>query len=200
MDNAIAEEFCNVFEITREQIKKYEDYYANNILPVISRHYLSHLVTTIEELINEKEKRAFLEHIRSTIDHNAKYSYSTIERAVNHKMLRLFSIILVPIESGKLKARAHFIGRGHGVLITYWKQLPEDQIRILIAHELGHVATKYLFDDQDSVSNNGLATLFAYIALQDRNNFYKNVAERFTRKFDMQIYNDIANICNRSNM
>ena len=199
MNNVVAEKFCNDFGLTNEQIKKYENFYQQDILPVISRHFLSHLVTTIEELINEKEKQAFLEHIRKTIDDNAEYDYETIKRAVNHKVLRLFSIILAPVESGKLKARTHLIGKGHGVLITYWKQLPEEQIRILIAHELGHVATKYLID-KGTAANDGLATLFGYIALQDKNDFYKNKTEPFTHHDDIQIYNEIANVCNRQGM
>jgi len=143
----------------------------------------------------------FLSRIREIIAReNAKLDYPMLERTINRKMLRLFSIIFVPVESGKLKARTHLIGGGTGVLITYWKQLPEDQIRILIAHELGHVATKYLFDDVNSASDDGLATLFGYIALQDRNDFYKTKAERFTRKNDMVIFDEIANICNRCDM
>jgi len=65
---------------------------------------------------------------------------------------------------------------------------------------LGHVAIKYLFDDAKLAPNDGLATLFGYIALQDRNNFYKTKAQYFTRDRDMEIYDEIANICNRGNM
>jgi phosphoribosyl 1,2-cyclic phosphodiesterase len=119
MDSVVAEKFCSDFRLTNEQISRYENFYQQSILPVISRHFLSHLVSTIEELINEKKKRAFLVHIRNTIDETAKYDYATIERAINQKMLRLFSIILVPVDSGKLKARTHLIGGGHGALITY---------------------------------------------------------------------------------
>jgi hypothetical protein len=105
----------------------------------------------------------------------------------------------VPVESGKLKARTYLIGRGTGALITYWKQLPEDQIRILIAHELGHIANRYLLD-RDSASNDGLAPLFGYIALQDKDDFYKNKTKPFTHHNDLEIYNEIANICNRTGM
>jgi len=201
MDKAVAEKFCGRLRITEEQIKVYENLYNKDILPVISRHFLSHIVSTIEELINEKKKQAFLSSIRETIGkENTKLDYAMLEKTINRKMVRLFSIILVPVDSGKLKARTHLIGGGTGVLITYWKELPEDQIRILIAHELGHVATKYLFDNANSASDDGLATLFGYIALQDRNDFYKTKAERFTRLNDMVIYDEIANICNRGDM
>jgi len=201
MDNAVAEKFRNELGITEEQINACESLYNEEIVPIIGRHFLSHLVTTIEELINEKKKRAFLKHIRETIaKENTEFDYTMVEKTVKHKILRLFSIILVPVDSGKLKARTYFIRGGFGVLITYWKQLPDDQIRILIAHELGHVATKYLFDNIDSASDDRLATLFGYIALQDRNNFYKNKAEYFTRKYNIMIYDEIVNICNRINM
>jgi len=199
MDSAIADKFCNDFGITKEQIKKYESIYTKEVIPVITRHYLSHLVITIEELINAKKKQAFLAEIKKHTANNIG-DYTAIERAINRKMIRMFSIILAPVESGKLKARTHFIGGGTGALITYWKELPEDQIRILIAHELGHVAIKYLFDDARLAPNDGLATLFGYIALQDRNKFYKTRAQHFTRDRDMEIYDEISNICNRGNM
>jgi hypothetical protein len=199
MDSVVAEKFCNNFNLTIEQIRIYEDFYNKSVLPIIGRHFLSHLVTTIEELINEKQKQAFLEYIRNTIDDKAGFDYATIEKAINRKIFRLFSIILVPVESGKLKARTHLIGGGHGVLITYWKQLPEDQIRILVAHELGHVAVRYLID-KDSASDDALATLFDYIALQDKDDFYKNKTKLFTNNNDIEIYNKIVNIGNRQGM
>jgi hypothetical protein len=69
----------------------------------------------------------------------------------------------------------------------------------LIAHELGHIAIKYLFEN-DSASDNGLATLFSYIALQDKDDFYKNKTEPFTHHYDIEIYDEIASICNRKSM
>ena len=201
MDKAVLDKFLNEFGLSKAQIKKYESYYTNDILPVIDRHYLSHLVTTIEELINTKKKHEFLDQIKKVIEkENADFDYVNLEKNINLKIFRLFSIILVPVESGKIKARTHVFRGGYGVLITYWKQLPADQIRILIAHELGHVANKYLFDNAKSDSEDGLASLFGYIALHDRNDFYKNRAKLFTREFDMQIYNDIANICHKKSM
>jgi hypothetical protein len=166
--------------------------YSRGILPIISRHYLSHLVTNIEELINEKKKQAFLEHIRNTVVNNKEYVYERLEKMVEQKMLRLFSIILVPVDCGKVKARTYFFKGEYSVQITYWNRLPYDQIRLLIAHELGHVANKYLFGN--SASDDGLATLLGYIALQDRNNFYKNTTKQFTRVSDLQIYHDIINV------
>ena len=56
MDNAVSEKFCSEFGLAQEQIEAYENLYNKDILPVINRHYLSHLVTTIEELINEKQE------------------------------------------------------------------------------------------------------------------------------------------------
>jgi len=101
MDNAVSEKFCGNFGLSDAQIKTYEDMYNKDILPVISRHYLSHLVTTIEELINEKKKQAFLEHIRNSVVKNTEYVYTTLERAVKQKMLRLFSIILCRLTAVK---------------------------------------------------------------------------------------------------
>ena len=200
MDESVREKFLDCFGLTGDQINTYENFYNLSILPVIKRHFLSHLVTTIEELINEKKKHEFLEHIKNAINTDAQYDYKIIERSVNQKILRLFSIILVPVDSGKLKARTYLMGKGTGAMITYWKELPKKQIRILIAHELGHIANRHLFDNAYSSSDDALATLFGYIALQDRNNFYKNKVAEFTSEFDLVIYDEIANLCNRRNM
>jgi len=201
MDNAVAEKFSSDFGLTQAQINEYETYFNRTLLPAITRHYLSHLVTTIEEIINEKEKQEFLEFIKTANDReNAGFDYVKLEKTINRKILRLFSIILAPVDSGKLKARTYFLKEGYGVLITYWKELPAEQIRFLIAHELGHVANKYLFRKTDLTSGDGLASLFGYIALQNRSHFYKHETKPFIRDFDLQIYDDIANICHRKDM
>ena len=200
MDEVVGEKFLDHFGLTGDQINIYENFFNSTILPVVKRHFLSHLVTTIEELINEKQKHEFLEHIKDIIKNDAHIDYKMIERAVNQKILRLFSIILVPVESGKLKARTYLMGKGTGAMITYWKELPKKQIRILIAHELGHIANRFLFENANLTSGDGLATLFGYIALQDRNNFYKNKVTEYTNESDLTIFNEIANLCNRGNM
>jgi len=200
MDDAVEEKFIDGFGLTNEQVNTYEKFFNSDILPVVKRHFLSHLVTTIEELINEKKKREFLDHIKSIIDNDAHLDYRVIERLVNQKMLRLFSIILVPVESGKIKARTYLMGKETGAMITYWKDLEKKQIRVLIAHELGHIASKFLFGNSSITSNDELATLFGYIVLQDRNNFYKNKVKEFTNESDLAIFNEIANLCNRRSM
>ena len=201
MDKAVEEKFLNVFGLPKRQIQKYENHFNKDILPAISRHFLSHLVTTIEELINSKKKEAFLEQIKRVIEKkNPEYDYVMLEKNINLKIFRLFSIILVPVKSGKVKARTNVFRGGYGVMITYWDRLLPEQIRILIAHELGHVANKFLFDNSGTSSEDGLASLFGYIALCDRNEFYKKRAKPFTREHDLQIYNDIANICHKKDM
>jgi len=200
MDKAVREKFLDCFGLTGDQIDTYESFFNLSILPVVNRHFLSHLVTTIEELINEKKKHEFLEHIKNVINSDSQFDYKKIERAVNQKILRLFSIILVPVESGKLKARTYLMGNGTGAMITYWKELPKKQIRILIAHELGHIANKFLFENANLSSGDTIATLFGYITLQDRNNFYKNNVIEFVNESDLTIFNEIVNLCNRRNM
>ena len=200
MDETVKEKFLDCCSLTSDQINEYEIFFNTTILPVVKHHFLSHLVTTIEELINEKKKHDFLAHIKDTINSDAQFDYKKIERAVNQRMLRLFSIILVPVESGKLKARTYLMGKGTGAMITYWKELPKKQIRILIAHELGHIANRFLFENANLASGDDIATLLGYIALQDRNNFYKNNITEYTNESDLTIFNEITNLCNRSNM
>jgi len=67
-------------------------------------------VITIEELINEKKKLAFLADIKKRTANNIK-DYTAIEKAINKKMIRVFSIILAPVEIGRncLKIRSEFL-------------------------------------------------------------------------------------------
>jgi len=202
MDEGITEKFTRDYNLTTSQITDRESSYGKDILPAIKRRYLSHLVSTIEDIINEKRKQELLKSIKKKIDKDGSEQYvnyyNRLEKTINLRMLRLFSIILAPVESNKLKARTHLI-KGCA-LITYWKDLPETQKRILIAHELGHIINKYFYHTSNDPNEEGLATLFAFVALCDKDKFYKTGTSEFTHHNDIEIYDEITNLCKRKAM
>jgi hypothetical protein len=202
MDDVIAGKFAHDYNLTQAQITARESSYEREILPAIKRRYLSHLVSTVEDIINEKRKQELLSSIRNEIDKAGSEQYvdyyNRLVKTINLRMLRLFSIILAPVESNKLKARTHLI-KGCA-LITYWKDLPETQKRILIAHELGHIINKYFYNASNDPNEEGLATLFGFIALCDKDKFYKTGTSEFIHHNDIEIYDEMTNLCKRKNM
>jgi hypothetical protein len=106
------------------------------------------------------------------------------------KTFRPYSIMLVPIN---LKRRATTRHHPSGAIIYYNSCYEEKTIRILIAHEIGHIVNKELLENSEDTEQT--ANLFAYIAMYDKNKFYKEECERFTSKSDIQILNEIISIC-----
>ncbi|MDR0448581.1 MAG: hypothetical protein LBH07_07920 [Treponema sp.] len=72
-------------------------------------------------------------------------------------------------------------------------KIPYNAKRILIAHELGHIVNKELMDGIKD--NEEMANLFAFIALEDKMHFYQKKCKKFTPDSNLQIFNDILNIC-----
>ncbi|MDE7383532.1 MAG: ImmA/IrrE family metallo-endopeptidase [Treponemataceae bacterium] len=188
LDGAITGKLKNAFNVSDEDIQKIVSFFNKTLKPALKAHYLSHLVTTIEEMINESQKKDFLEHIKRT--GNSKDNIATLTKLVNEKRVRMFSIILAPIESSKRKARAY--KKQGGVMIYYANYLQENEKRFAIAHELGHIVNDYILKIEDN-NRECRASLFAYIALLDKNNFYKNEASDYISKTDIELFDEYIN-------
>ena len=188
LDGAITGKLKNAFNVSDEDIQKIVSFFNKTLKPALKAHYLSHLVTTIEEMINESQKKDFLEHIKRT--GNSKDNIATLTKLVNEKRVRMFSIILAPIESSKRKARAY--KKQGGVMIYYANYLQENEKRFAIAHELGHIVNDYILKIEDN-NRECRASLFAYIALLDKNNFYKNEASDYISKTEIELFDEYIN-------
>lgn len=189
LDDTIKDKLKDSFKVSENDIQKLLVFFNNTLKPALKAHYLSHLVTSIEEMINEKQKREFLEYIKTT--NNSKENIATLTSLVNEKRVRMFSIILVPIDSSKRKARTY--KKSGGVIIFYAKKLQENEKRFAIAHELGHIVNDYILEIDD-INKEYRASLFAYIALLDKNNFYKNEAKEYITRTDIELFNEYMNV------
>ena len=186
MDDAISKEVSKVWGISSETIQWYNSFFRDSIKPVIRTNYLSHLVTTIENMVNNKRMEKVLAVARIEEIPNMEQLRSFLAS----ETYRLYSIILVPVN---LKKRATTRYHQFGAIIYYNSCYEEKIIRILIAHELGHIVDKELFGNKKDSEQT--ANLFAYIAMEDKNRFYTEECARFISKSDMQIFNDILNTC-----
>jgi len=183
MDASISEKISNEWGISSETIQQYASYYDETIRPIIKSNYLSHLVTTIENMVNDRR-------IRNFFDRFAEAGRDELRGLLASRTLRLYSIILEPME---LRRRATTRYHPSGAIIYYNSRYEEKDIRILIAHEIGHIVNKELLENARDTEQT--ANLFAYIAMYDKNKFYAEECEKFVSKSDIVILNDIINIC-----
>ena len=151
--------------------------YNEELYPRIQKKYLAHLVASVEDLIDEKIKREMKEKDPQII--------------LNEKE-RVFFITLDPYPPAPGK-KASVTILNKGVLINYKHRDDPRELRILIAHELGHVLRFYkvfLNDDNENHAN-----LFAYIAISSKNKFYKEEVGDLIYINESDIINQIHELC-----
>jgi hypothetical protein len=183
MDLSISSRISKEWGISSDTIQRYESFFCETIRPIIKTNYLSHLVTTVESMVNKRRMAKLLEVV-TEVD---KIHFRSV---LASKTYRLYSIILVPIN---LKRRATTRYHPSGAIIYYNSCYEEKIIRILIAHEVGHIVNKELLENAEDSEKT--ANLFAYIAMDDKNQFYTEESKKFISKSSIQILDDILNIC-----
>jgi len=183
MDNDISAKISTEWNIPKDTIQQYVSYYTETIRPIIKTNYLSHLVTTVENMVNDRRIRDYLAKF-------AEAGQEELKGLLASRTFRLYSIVLKPVD---LKRRATTRYHQSGAIIYYNSCYEEKTIRILIAHEVGHIVNKELLEDAKDFEQT--ANLFAYIAMLDKNEFYKAECKKFVSNSDVQIFNDIVNIC-----
>ena len=99
--------------------------------------------------------------------------------------------MLVPITKSRKNATTRIIE--NNAVIYYNSNLDEKDKRLLIAHELGHIVEHFIFKKDGS---EGIASLFAYIAMLYKNNFYKDECSNYIYKTDLTIFNELKKVLN----
>jgi hypothetical protein len=59
MDNDISAKISKEWDIAPETIEHYSSFFQGTIRPIVETNYLSHLVTTIENMVNKKRMIEF---------------------------------------------------------------------------------------------------------------------------------------------
>ena len=176
--------------ITLDTISRYTSFFDNKIKPLIRENYLSHLVTTVGNMVNDKRASKYFAELESEEIESSMADRAKIRSLIATRTFRLYSII---IEPANLKRRATTRHHPSGAIIYYNSCFDQKTIRILIAHEIGHIVNKELFEPKED--NEQTANLFAYIAIDDKDKFYTKECEQFVYTSDIQIINDILKNC-----
>jgi hypothetical protein len=150
------EEIYDDFDIPKKEYLSFKKFYEMNILPRIQKKYLSQLISVIEDMIDEKIRKQI------SIDQNKEPRIQKMNR---------YKIMLTEFTPGlRNKTNALCIVFPHGAIIYYNPNIDITTIRILIAHELGHLLSSYrIISDKDTEK---YANLFAFFVINGENNLY----------------------------
>lgn len=185
------------FHVSYDDIDAMLCFFRDKLKPEIKNRYLSHLVSTIEDMINNQEKARILEDVAKAKEleegQETQNAFKYLEEAINSKHYRLFVITLIPTIKTKKNATTRIVR--NNAMIYYNSRLEEKDKRLLIAHELGHIIEQFVFKQNGS---EGIASLFAYIAMLDKNKFYREECKDFLFPSDLTIFEELKRVLHYS--
>lgn len=180
-------------------INQLSEEFLYNIQPEIDNHYLSHLVSSIESIINRKRVEKFNNQIsmdKNINENERKILYDFI----NNSRFRFYPILLRKTKGLPLPASIDFMYKGDeqessGAIIYYSEEITDKkQLRIFIAHELGHIyfeSVSKITIDEDLYKLEDYINLFALLAIIDKDNFYNYKCREITED---NVYKSIDSI------
>jgi hypothetical protein len=167
LEKSIKEKLASVFKVPEDLCEIFDLVYSVKILPLIQEKFLAHLVAAVEDLVFMKirEKNSKARRYRITLwKSNPKNGKAS---------MRLWE---------------------YGAIIAYNPKNDYHDLRIFVAHELGHLLCLYQIIDNTPTENN--ANLFAYLAINGKNTFYKNKAPDLVYKGgELEIIDSIQTAC-----
>jgi hypothetical protein len=165
------------FNVTSGSCEHYNNFYNERLLPRIWEKYLAHLIASIAEIIDEKME-----------EDGRKKLWEDNTKGKVHK----FSITLVSgTPLGNANAESNCFR--NGVVIKYKPNKNRKELRIFIAHELGHVLSHYGVLKGNEIEN--YANVFAFLAISGRNDFYKDEVKNLVYEDDNEIIHSINELC-----
>jgi hypothetical protein len=168
LEDRIKKELIQTYKVPEDLCEVYNQYYSEKILPCVREKFLAHLISVAEDLIIEKIKDR------------------------DPTITRRYRIILW--KSNPKNGRATLRPLPYGAIITYNPRNDDRDLRIFVAHELGHLLCKFQVLGGGTTDNN--ANLFAYFAINGKNIFYKEKAPTLVfRGGELQIISTIQAAC-----
>jgi Zn-dependent peptidase ImmA (M78 family) len=186
LDKSLRAQLVKKFSVSDQQIDNVIKLFNDLLKPEIEKNYLSHLKSSIEDLINEREKVKFLEVV-------AADQKDALDKLIQSKRLRLFTILLKPLGSSKRLASTRVINGTP--IIFYFPGMDNRQKRVLIAHELGHIALRFLGSEENDNPSENTVNLFAFIAMHDKNQFYRLECKEFTYDSVIELLDAFTMLC-----
>lgn len=167
LEKDIKDQLAQTYKVPENRCEDYNRIYSEKILPLIQEKFLSHLVSVVEDLI-------------------------FIEIKKENPLAQRYKITLWKNEpiNGKASVRLW----RYGAIIAYNPQNDYNDLRIFVAHELGHLLCRYKILDSGATDNN--ADLFAYFAIAGKDRFYKEKAPSLVYPGgELQIISSIQAAC-----
>lgn len=175
-------------DVSDEVIDAVLKLFNGTLQPEIAKNYLSHLKSAIEDKINERLKDGVIKELTggSTGVHEAAV------RLIRTGNVRPFTILFKPMPAVAPKATTRL--RPGGAIVFYLENLDPRQIRVLLAHELGHIALSMLGSRERGHSESN-ANLFGLIAIYDKSQFYRHSASRFSYGTTKELLDEFEMLC-----
>jgi len=149
LEKDIRERLSKTFKVPEERCDEYYKVYNETLLPLIQGKFLAHLVSVAEDLILSKMKE--------------KERDPTVPK---------FKIDLMKFKTENGKAKT-YRQRNRAIILYDPSNHPHD-LRLFVAHELGHLLCRYWVTEGDITDNN--ANLLAFFAISGKNVFYTKKA------------------------
>jgi hypothetical protein len=146
----------------------------------IKRQYLAHIIRTMEERLRRISGNEMFRIICSPVDADAK-------------------------ELGIARAKYY---KNRYFAVFYHPRTNEKQLRVLLAHELGHLFLIEMLNStldgeakpyDETMEIEPAATIFGIFAIFDKNDFYHNKTMPFMHRSSEEILNDFSLLTNRDN-
>jgi len=167
LDKDIRDRLAKTFKVPEDRCDDYYRVYNEVILPLIQEKFLAHLISVAEDLIFIKIK-------------------------ANDPKAPRFKITLwknVPT-NGKATMRLW----RYGAIIAYNPQNDYRDLRVFVAHELGHLLCRYNILVGNATDNN--ADLLAFFAISGKNDFYRDkTSDLIYKRGDLEIISSIQTAC-----
>jgi len=157
----------------------------------IKKCYLSHLKTSLEDIINDKRKKVILADIEKKKDKIGEKNCENLKKMILLNNYRPFTILLVPIVTKK-RATTKMINKS--ALIIYDPRIDVKQLRVFIAHEFGHIAIREFAGLSRGDNEQYLANLFAFFSILDKDNFYAEECKNLIHKSPEELLSIVANL------
>ena len=170
--NLIAEKF----NTTKENIEKIRDKFDKSFLDddanLFKNEYLAHLIRSMERVLREKTKNPLFRIIVEALREEDPLHHAG---TADYKVGKYFAVFYHPLMEPK-------------------------QLRICLAHELGHLFLAALMEapDSEEFSSEPIASVFGILAILQKNWFYSGECEKFNHDNTKALISDFCLMANRS--
>ncbi len=174
IDDALIKDIASKLALDKKHIsvihKIFKESFIDSPSSGLRTQFLSHLIRSMELIIRERTGHPFFQIVlRALPENDTELEVGTAQYQKN----RFF-------------------------IIYYHPCMDLTQLRVCLAHELGHLFLSALMGHEKPIKKTeSMASVFGCLALIDKNRFYKTRAREFVRPDENSIVDDFAQMRNR---